>query len=339
MLPAAARSRRSSVADSFGAFDGSTGVSPACADLAHSSWPSTEWCRALAGAARGRRAPRAGVADRPDQGPDRPRTATAAALRYAEVAPDHRLGLRPHRRAAQRSSATSRCGGDAVRPGLFEFFHTDDSLYDASRGRHGAPRPRAAGQRRRRHPFHRHARGLTSGSDPRSAERRLRIRAPCTPTTTRARVSDRAPRAAGALEQLVDVSHPIVRAHPLDRRAGALLRPATGHARRGHAGSGGARAAPVAAGSRRAERPALRARLATARRPDLGQRLGPTLREQRFSGRRATPLLALHGRGPKPSRLSSVGRPGTVGTSGTSRAAPTTGGPPRSRRRRRTPGR
>jgi alpha-ketoglutarate-dependent taurine dioxygenase len=103
-------------------------------------------------------------------------------------------------------------GGDAIRPGLFEFFHTDDSYTEcpaAATVLHARALPASGG-------------GATRFIDMRAAFQQL------VPALRRRLLGLRAvhaynnrgaflPRAsaAGALEQLVDVSHPIVRAHPL----------------------------------------------------------------------------------------------------------------------------
>jgi len=103
-------------------------------------------------------------------------------------------------------------GGDPVRPGLFEFFHTDDSYTErpaAATVLHARALPKSGG-------------GATRFIDMRAAYRQLdaALRARLRGLRAVHAYNNRnafPPRAsaAGALEALVDVSHPIVRAHPL----------------------------------------------------------------------------------------------------------------------------
>jgi len=103
-------------------------------------------------------------------------------------------------------------GGDALRPGLFEFFHTDDSYTERPASAtvlHARELPESGG-------------GATSFIDMRAAHRLL-------PAATRDRLvglfaayaynnHDAFPpraSAAGPLEALVEVAHPVVRAHPV----------------------------------------------------------------------------------------------------------------------------
>lgn len=107
-------------------------------------------------------------------------------------------------------------GGDALRPGLFEFFHTDDSYVE---------KPAAATIL--------HARALppSGGGDTRFIDMRAAFQL-LDAAMQRRLIGLRAvhaynncgafpPRASatGPLEQLVDVSHPIVREHPVSRAA------------------------------------------------------------------------------------------------------------------------
>ena len=173
-------------------------------------------------------------------------------------------------------------GGDSLRPGLFETFHTDDSYVE---------RPAAATVLQ--------ARELPSGSggdtnfiDIRAAFRlldpgmqvRLYGRRAAHSYNNRGAFPPRV-SAEGPFEQLVDVAHPIVRAHPvtgspalyfdLDRathvegmpeaEGRALLQELQDHAE-------GARAE-------------IRARVATQRRADLGQRIGPAQGQWRLPAR------------------------------------------------------
>jgi alpha-ketoglutarate-dependent taurine dioxygenase len=102
-------------------------------------------------------------------------------------------------------------GGDAVRPGLFEFFHTDDSYTEcpaAATVLHARALPSSGGATRfidMRAAFER--------LDPALRSRLIGLRA-VHAYNNRGAFPPRA-SAAGALEQLEDVSHPIVRAHPL----------------------------------------------------------------------------------------------------------------------------
>jgi len=103
-------------------------------------------------------------------------------------------------------------GGNVVRPGLFEFFHTDDSYTEcpaAATVLHARALPSSPG-------------GDTCFMDMRAAfellapEQRKRLvglRA-VHAYNNRGAFPPRAP-AVGLLEQLVDVSHPVVRAHPV----------------------------------------------------------------------------------------------------------------------------
>jgi alpha-ketoglutarate-dependent taurine dioxygenase len=116
----------------------------------------------------------------------------------------------------RRARGGTSVGGDEVRPGLFEFFHTDDSFVEcpaAATILHARALPPSGG-------------GDTCFIDMRGAFRLL-------PHADQARlVGLRAvhsynnrgafpPRASasGPLEALVDVSHPIVRAHPISGEA------------------------------------------------------------------------------------------------------------------------
>ena len=107
-------------------------------------------------------------------------------------------------------------GGDSVRPGLFETFHTDDSYVErptAATVLHALDLPRGPG-------------GDTCFIDMRAA---FRLLAPELQTrllgmraghsyNNRGAFPPRVP-AAGPFEQLVDVAHPIVRAHPVTGEA------------------------------------------------------------------------------------------------------------------------
>ena len=106
-------------------------------------------------------------------------------------------------------------GGDDLRPGLFQFFHTDDSYVEEpaiATVLHARQLPGGGG-------------GATCFIDMRAAYDLL------DPTTRRRIAALRAvhrydngeafpprPSASGALDQLVEVSHPVVRAHPATGR-------------------------------------------------------------------------------------------------------------------------
>ena len=104
-------------------------------------------------------------------------------------------------------------GGDSMRPGLFETFHTDDTYTERPALATVLHRARASVRPGRRHAVHRHARRVPAA---RRADARLDCSgcARCTPTTTAAR-SRRGYPPRGRSRQLVDVVHPIVRAHPV----------------------------------------------------------------------------------------------------------------------------
>jgi taurine dioxygenase len=105
-------------------------------------------------------------------------------------------------------------GGDSIRPGLFEFFHTDDSYTEcpaAATVLHARALPASGG-------------GDTCFMDMRAAfqllepeqrQRLVGLRA-VHAYNNRGAFPPRA-SAAGPLEQLEDVSHPIVRLHPISR--------------------------------------------------------------------------------------------------------------------------
>ena len=139
------------------------------------------------------------------------RTRDGSALRYAEDCQiiDSGFVLSEELRAQLGDISF---GGDSIRPGLFESFHTDDSYTEC---------PAAATVL--------HARALPSlpGGDtcfidmraafrllaPAQRERLIGLRA-VHAFNNRGAFPPRA-SAAGPLEELVDVSHPIVRAHPI----------------------------------------------------------------------------------------------------------------------------
>ena len=103
-------------------------------------------------------------------------------------------------------------GGDAVRPGLFEFFHTDDSYTEcpaAATVLHARALPSSPGGATRFIDM----RAAFQQLEPAQRERLLGLRA-VHAYNNRGAFPPRA-SAAGSLEELVDVSHPIVRAHPL----------------------------------------------------------------------------------------------------------------------------
>jgi len=103
-------------------------------------------------------------------------------------------------------------GGDAVRPGLFEFFHTDDSYTEqpaAATVLHARALPASGGGATRFIDM----RAAFQQLEPAQRERLIGLRA-VHAYNNRGAFPPRA-SAAGALEQLADVSHPIVRAHPL----------------------------------------------------------------------------------------------------------------------------
>jgi alpha-ketoglutarate-dependent taurine dioxygenase len=105
-------------------------------------------------------------------------------------------------------------GGDDVRPGLFEFFHTDDSYTErpaAATVLHARALPPSGG-------------GATSFLDMRAAYRLLDVGVRDRLHGLRARHAynnhDAFPprqSASGPLDALVDVHHPVVRAHPVTR--------------------------------------------------------------------------------------------------------------------------
>ena len=103
-------------------------------------------------------------------------------------------------------------GGDTLRPGLFETFHTDDTYTERPALATVLVRPGAAERARRRHLF----------LDMRAAYRSLDVAtragsnagAPRTPTTTATR-SRRACRRRARSRRSSTSSHPIVRAHPM----------------------------------------------------------------------------------------------------------------------------
>jgi alpha-ketoglutarate-dependent taurine dioxygenase len=103
-------------------------------------------------------------------------------------------------------------GGDAMRPGLFEFFHTDDSYTDCPAAvtvLHARALPESGG-------------GATSFMDMRAAyqslddamQQRLIGLEVVHSYNNRDAFPPRA-SASGPLEELVDVRHPVVRAHPV----------------------------------------------------------------------------------------------------------------------------
>jgi alpha-ketoglutarate-dependent taurine dioxygenase len=111
-----------------------------------------------------------------------------------------------------RAEFTGSLGGDALRPGLFEFFHTDDSYTEqpaAATVLHARALPEGGG-------------GATSFLDMRAAYQsldadtrgRLRGLFAVHSYNNRSAFPPRA-SACGPLEALVDVAHPIVRAHPV----------------------------------------------------------------------------------------------------------------------------
>src|SRR5262245_10470540 len=114
--------------------------------------------------------------------------------------------------AVRRELGNISAGGDAVRPGLFEFFHTDDSYVEhpaAATIVHARVLPPSGG-------------GDTCFIDMRAAflmldaatRRRLMQLYAVHAFNNRGAFPPRA-SASGPLEELVDVSHPIVRAHPV----------------------------------------------------------------------------------------------------------------------------
>src|SRR5262249_25221339 len=103
-------------------------------------------------------------------------------------------------------------GGGDVRPGLFQFFHTDDSYVDRPALRTVLPArqlPSSGGGAPRLPPWGGGPAPGPPGRPPRlggpQAVHRSATPAPSPPR----------PSATGPLERLVDVSHPIVRAHPV----------------------------------------------------------------------------------------------------------------------------
>ncbi len=190
-------------------------------------------------------------------------------------------------------------GGDEVRPGLFEFFHTDDSYTERPASvtvLHARELPRSGG-------------GDTCFLDMRAAfeildrDERDRI---VGLHAVHAYNNEGAfpPRARG-----LGGSRSIGRGRTPDRArapghgsAGALLRPRPRQAHRGAADRTRTCAAARFAGSRRAARTAVRPCLARSRRAHLGQRGGAAQGQQRLPRRRAKTLLALHGRGIAPPR-------------------------------------
>ena len=88
--------------------------------------------------------------------------------------------------------------------------------------------------------------------------------------------------AEGPFEQLVDVAHPIVRAHPVTGAPALYFDLDRATHVEGHAGGRRSRAAAVAAGSRRDARAEIRARMAAERRAHLGQRVGAAQGQRRL---------------------------------------------------------
>jgi alpha-ketoglutarate-dependent taurine dioxygenase len=138
------------------------------------------------------------------------RTRDGSALRYSEARQviDSGFVMTDELREALGGGSL---GGDSLRPGLFEFFHTDDSYTErpaAATVLHARDLPASGG-------------GATSFLDMRAAFRML-------PSDLQSRLlglhavhsynnHDAFPpraSATGELEALVDVSHPVVRAHP-----------------------------------------------------------------------------------------------------------------------------
>ena len=109
-------------------------------------------------------------------------------------------------------------GGDALRPGLFEFFHTDDSYVECPTSvtvLHARQLPSSGG-------------GATSFIDMRAAyeqlaadERRRLVGLRAVHSYNNREAFPPRTSTRGALERLIDVSHPMVRAHPVTG-AGAL---------------------------------------------------------------------------------------------------------------------
>jgi alpha-ketoglutarate-dependent taurine dioxygenase len=103
-------------------------------------------------------------------------------------------------------------GGDSLRPGLFEFFHTDDSYTEcpaAATVLHARALPSAPGG----DTCFMDMRAAFRLLDPAQRERLVGLRA-VHAFNNRGAFPPRAP-AKGPLEELVDVSHPVVRAHPI----------------------------------------------------------------------------------------------------------------------------
>ena len=103
-------------------------------------------------------------------------------------------------------------GGDSVRPGLFEFFHTDDSYTEcpaAATVLHARELPSSPGG----DTCFMDTRAAFQLLEPAQSERLIGLRA-VHAYNNRGAFPPRA-SATGPLEELVDVSHPIVRAHPI----------------------------------------------------------------------------------------------------------------------------
>ena len=139
------------------------------------------------------------------------RSRDGSAIRYSEMRQiiDAGFVLTDEMRAKRDGLSL---GGDALRPGLFEFFHTDDSYVEdpaAATILHARVLPPSGG-------------GDTRFIDMRAAfqmldaalQRRLMGLRAVHAYNNRGAFPPRA-SATGPLEQLVDVSHPIVRAHPV----------------------------------------------------------------------------------------------------------------------------
>ena len=194
-----------------------------------------------------------------------------------------------------RSSVTLNFGGDTLRPGLFETFHTDDTYTESpaiATVLHARELPAGPG---RRHHVHRHARRVPTCSMRRRRRQLLGLRTvhaynnngafpPRVPAQGRVRATRRrcAPRRSSASG---------------DRTLRALLRSRSRHSHRGHARTRRSCAPAIASGPRRTAGASLRARLATPRRVDLGQRGRSAPSRRRLPARPAPQLLALHDRG------------------------------------------
>ena len=171
----------------------------------------------------------------------------------------------------RKTKGDASVGGDQVRPGLFLFFHTDDSYTEAPAAAtvlHARQLPRSGG-------------GDTCFIDMRAAFdlleaalRRRLIGLKAGHAYNNRDAFPPRPAAKGPLEAMVDVAHPVVRAHPITGRPALYfdLDRAT-HIEQMDTIEG--RLAAESARSRRAPCATLRSRMARTRRADLGQRLGP----------------------------------------------------------------